>query len=57
VNHLKVSRLFQEKIDDLDRGYKLNEAKVKFILYWFDKESEEERLIMLPEINFKRSVQ
>ena len=51
---LKFSKLFQEKIDEFEtRGYKLNEARVKFILYWFDKESEEERLIVLPEINFR----
>jgi len=54
---LKFSKLFQEKIDDFEnRDYKLNEAKVKFILYWFDKESAEERLIVLPEVNFIRSV-
>jgi ATP-dependent DNA helicase RecQ len=52
---LKFSKLFHEKIDELEtRGYEFNEAKVKFILYWFDKEFEEERLIVLPEVNFKR---
>ena len=54
---LKFSKSFQEKIDEFEtRGYKLNEAKVKFILYWFDKESAEERLIVLPEVNFMRSI-
>jgi ATP-dependent DNA helicase RecQ len=53
---LKFSKQFQEEINKLEtRGYKLNEAKVKFILYWFDKESEEESLIALPEVNFKRN--
>jgi ATP-dependent DNA helicase RecQ len=50
---LKFSKKFLEEIDKLEtRGYKLNEAKVKFILYWLDKETEEESLIVLPEVNF-----
>ena len=54
---LKFSKLFQEKIDEFEtRGYKLDEAIVKFILYWFDKESAEERLIVVPEVNFKKSL-
>jgi ATP-dependent DNA helicase RecQ len=53
---LKFSKSFVEKIDEFEsKGYKMNEAKVKFILYWFDADSEEERLIVLPEVNFKRS--
>ena len=54
---LKFSKKFQEDIDKNEaRGYKLNEAKIKFILYWFDKESEEERLIVLPEVNFMKCI-
>lgn len=50
---LKFSKLFMEKIDEYEkRGYKLNEAKVKFVLYWFDHESEKESLIVIPEISF-----
>lgn len=53
---LKYSKQFHEEIEKQEaRGYKLNEAKVKFIVYWFDKESEEEILIVLPEVNFRRS--
>jgi len=52
---LKFSKSFLEKISELEtRGYLLNEAKVKFNLYWYDKESEEEVLIVLPEVNFKK---
>jgi ATP-dependent DNA helicase RecQ len=54
---LKFSKLFQEEIDKLEtRGYTLNEAKVKFILYWFEKESAVESLIVLPEIIFIRKL-
>lgn len=50
---LKFSRYFQEKIADLEnRGYELNEARVKYILYWYEKEFGKEYLIVLPEITF-----
>jgi ATP-dependent DNA helicase RecQ len=52
---LKFSKHFQEKVGELEnRGYKLNDARVKFILYWFDKEAENESLIVLPEVTFKK---
>jgi ATP-dependent DNA helicase RecQ len=50
---VKFSKLFLEKINELEnRGYKLNEAKVKFILFWIDKEAQNENLIVLPEVSF-----
>lgn len=52
---VKFSKQFCEKIDDLKaRGYKLNEGKVEFVVYWFDKELGEETLIVLPEVNFRK---
>lgn len=55
---LKFSKHFQEKVDELaNRGYILNDARVKFILYWFNKDSEEESLIVLPEVTFRLHLQ
>lgn len=52
---LKFSKHFIEEIEKHDnRGYQLNKAIIKSILYWVDKDSEEEILIVLPEVIFKR---
>jgi ATP-dependent DNA helicase RecQ len=54
---LKFSKLFQEKIDEFEnRGYKIYGARVKFILYWFDKDTGEESLIVLPEITLRGKI-
>jgi ATP-dependent DNA helicase RecQ len=54
---LKFSKAFLNIITSHnDKGFTLTAAKVNFILYWKDKEKEEEYLIILPELSFELSV-
>ncbi len=52
---LKFSRKFLEfKETQQKRGYKLKSAKVNFIVYWLNEETEKELKIILPELCFEK---
>ena len=56
-NHpiLKFSKKFKMQLEDLEkRAYHLASVKVNFIVYWKAEETEEELLIVLPELHFKK---
>jgi len=36
------------------KGYKLKSAKVNFIVYWLNDETEQEVKIILPELYFEK---
>jgi len=50
---LKFSKSFQSKKTDLEaKGYLLKDARVNFVLWWYDKENKRESLIVLPTMTF-----
>jgi ATP-dependent DNA helicase RecQ len=50
---LKFSKGYLGNIKSLsDNGYRLNSARVNFIIYWKDQENDKEFLVVLPELNF-----
>lgn len=52
---LKFSKKFQEQIDArLKSGYILREARINFIVYWKNQETEQECWVVLPELGFER---
>lgn len=52
---LKFSKLFQEQIAArLQSGYTLCEARVNFMVYWKNPETEQESLVVLPELIFEQ---
>jgi len=52
---LKFSKKFTEEIISQEgKGYKIKEAKVNFILYWKNEETDNEVKIILPEVCFER---
>jgi len=52
---LKFSRQFLNTIEEVkQKGYRLNEAKVNFIVYWKKEDAEQEIKIILPELYFGR---
>lgn len=52
---LKFSRKFMEQIVNLqEKGYELKEAKVNYILYWYQEDQGREIKIILPELYFKK---
>ncbi|MFH5882570.1 RecQ family ATP-dependent DNA helicase [Liberiplasma polymorphum] len=54
---LRFSKTFKQKIQDLkEQGYKLETAKIRHIIYWFDMEKEQEYLIALPELTFELEI-
>ncbi|MBN8682400.1 MAG: RecQ family ATP-dependent DNA helicase [Chitinophagales bacterium] len=55
---LKFSKKFHDQIDLYQRsGYAISEAKVNFIVYWTNKETEKEIKVVLPGLIFeKRSI-
>lgn len=55
---LRFSQQFQKQVDALNlSGYVLVAAKVNYLLYWKNDESEKEILIVLPELLFEKSNQ
>ena len=55
---LRFSQQFQKQVDALNlSGYVLVAAKVNYLLYWKNDESEKEILILLPELLFEKSNQ
>lgn len=52
---LKFSNSFKEKIMEYEHnGYQLSESKINYLVYWQKEESENEILIVLPELKFKK---
>ena len=52
---IKFSKGFGDKIVSFEKqGYTLSDAKANYILYWKEKEANEEVLIVLPEVIFER---
>jgi len=52
---LKFSKKFLELLKtNVERGYNLKSAKVNFIVYWQNAESEKEVKIILPELLFEK---
>ena len=52
---LKFSKQFMIQIEALkEKGYKLKQVKVNFIVYWLKEETEQEIQIILPELYFER---
>lgn len=52
---LKFSKSYVETINELEgKGYKLKTAKVNFIVYWLNEETQKEVKIVLPELYFER---
>lgn len=52
---LKFSRKFSEIINKLaEQGYKPHNAKINFMVYWKDPDKNDEFVILLPEILFRR---
>lgn len=53
---LKFSKKFCFTVAELkDKGYRLKNAKVNFILYWKERDKETEYLVLLPEVSFEKS--
>lgn len=54
---LKFSKKFFLKLEELKNlGFNLKEAKVNFIVYWKAEDKEQEVKIVLPELQFEKSV-
>ena len=52
---IKFSNSYKEKIIEFEKtGYKLSESKINYIAYWQKEELENEILIVLPELKFKK---
>jgi ATP-dependent DNA helicase RecQ len=52
---LKFSHKFSETLKKLtEQGYKPHNAKINFMIYWKDPEKNEEFVIILPEILFRK---
>lgn len=52
---VKFSNEFSNSLDQLERkGYKMTEAKAHFIVHWFNKKTNQEVKIILPELNFSK---
>lgn len=52
---VKFSNSYKEKIIEFEKtGYKLSESKINYIVYWKKEEQENEILIILPELKFKK---
>lgn len=53
---LIFSKHFQSTIESMSqKGYHLKQAKVNFIVYWENEDTEQEVKIILPELYFERS--
>lgn len=52
---IKFSNSYKEKIIKWeDKGYKLSESKINYLVYWQKEELESEILIVLPELKFRK---
>lgn len=56
IQILKFSSACKERIQSFfDQGYELVEAKIRFIVYWENKDDETEYAIVLPDIKFRKN--
>lgn len=56
VSFLRFSGAFKERLAGLAvKGYKINEARVNFVVYWLKEGSEKEIRVVLPELNLLKS--
>ncbi|OEI81032.1 ATP-binding protein [Formosa algae] len=54
---LKFSNSFKaKKIAYQNKGFMIKEAKINYILYWYNEQTDKELLIILPELTFIRSM-
>jgi len=54
---LKFSKKFLERLAEIkNNGFEAKEAKVNFIVYWTDDDKKIEVKIVLPELQFEKSV-
>ena len=54
---LKFSRKFGERMAAMkEKGFRLKEAKVNFVVFWWDEEKKFEVRVVLPEVGFERDV-
>ncbi len=52
---VKFAKRFCEYTLQLEqKGYNMTEAKVNFIVYWFNKETGKEVKVILPELGFAK---
>ncbi len=52
---IKFSNSFKEKIIEFEKtGYALSESRINYIVYWQKEKQEDEILIVLPELKFKK---
>jgi ATP-dependent DNA helicase RecQ len=52
---VKFSNEFSNSLKQLDhKGYRMTEAKANFFVHWFNKKTNHEVSIILPEINFSK---
>ena len=52
---VKFSNQFSNSLDQVEqKGYKMTEAKANFIVHWFNKKTDQEVMIILPELNFAK---
>jgi ATP-dependent DNA helicase RecQ len=52
---LKFSSKFRNRINELrEEGYSPTRAIVRYIVFWHDKDTKEEKKIILPEVEFSR---
>lgn len=53
---VKFSNSYKKKIIEFEtKGYKLSAAKINYIVYWRKEDLEDEILIILPELKFRKS--
>ena len=54
---LKFSKKFLDKLAEIKtNGFELKEAKVNFIVHWKGEDKEKEVKIILPELQFEKSI-
>lgn len=54
---LQFSQSFQTKLQDLyTKGFRITSAKVNFILYWYNRASQSEIKIILPELQLEKGI-
>ena len=54
---IKYSKKFREDLQvRLDKGFRIQEAKVNFMVYWKDEAKEKEMKIILPQLLFKKDL-
>jgi ATP-dependent DNA helicase RecQ len=52
---VKFSKSYREKIIEYEnKGYKMSESKINYMIYWRKEELEDEILIILPELKFRK---